>query len=103
MVERAAKGCWVEIHSVVLAAGERAPHVPDDTKRVPLEMRVKGFLTGAAEVGETVEVVTVAGRRLKGTLDVINPAYDHGFGAPLAELLTIGPEIRAIMRGKDDR
>jgi len=100
MVERAAKGAWVEIHGVVLPAGERAPQVPDDTQRLPLEMRVKGFLVAAAAVGDTAEIVTVAGRRLHGVLAAVNPAYDHGFGAPLAELLTIGQEVRALLREK---
>ncbi len=100
MVERAAKGAWVEIHDVVLPAGERAPQVPDDTQRLPLEMRVKGFLVAAAAVGDTAEIVTVAGRHLRGVLAAVNPAYDHGFGAPLAELLTIGQEVRALLRKK---
>ena len=100
MAERAAKGAWVEIHGIVLAAGERAPQVPEDTQRVPLEMRAKGFLVAPASMGETVEVVTVAERRLSGALSAINPAYDHGFGAPLAELLTIGQELRALLQDK---
>ena len=102
MAERAAKGAWVEIHAIVLAAGARAPQVPEDTQRVPLEMRAKGFLVAPASLGQTAEVVTVAGRRLSGTLIAINPAYDHGFGPPLAELQTIGQELRALLRKKGD-
>ncbi|MGR8952181.1 MAG: 2-amino-4-ketopentanoate thiolase, partial [Gammaproteobacteria bacterium] len=45
MTERIGKGVWVEIHDIVLEAGERAPQVPEDTAKVPLEMCVKGFLT----------------------------------------------------------
>ena len=52
MAERAAQGAWVEIHRCVLQAGERAPQVPEDTQRVPLEMRVKGFLVAPAAPGE---------------------------------------------------
>lgn len=100
MAERLAKGTWVEIHLVVLPAGERAPQVPPDTARVPLEMRAKGFLADAAEVGAEAEVVTTAGRRLRGTVAVANPAYDHGFGRPLPELMAIGGEVRAILRGR---
>ena len=37
-------GSWVELHRVVLPPGERAPQVPAETQRVPLELRVKGFL-----------------------------------------------------------
>jgi hypothetical protein len=98
VTELIAKGAWVEIHRVVLAAGERAPQVPDDTKQVPLEMRVKGFLTTPAAPGEEAEIVTPAGRRLHGTLKEVNPAYTHGFGPPIPELSSIGGEVRAMLR-----
>jgi hypothetical protein len=98
MAERAAKGAWVEIHSIVLPAGERAPQVPEDTQRVPLEMRVKGFLVEASAIGEDVEVVTSVGRRLRGVLATVNPAYTHSFGAPIPELSTVGGKVRAMLR-----
>lgn len=98
MPELIAKGTWVEIHRVVLAAGGRAPQVPDDTKQVPLEMRVKGFLTTRATLGEEVEILTPAGRRLRGTLKEVNPAYTHGFGPPIPALAPIGGEVRALLR-----
>jgi hypothetical protein len=98
MAERLAKGTWVEIHSVILPAGARAPQVPDDTARVPLEMRAKGFLAEPAKIGTEAEVLTVTGRRLRGTVCAANPPYHHGFGAPLPELLEIGGEVRAILR-----
>ncbi len=41
---KAKKGDWVKIHSIVLQPEERAPQVPEDTKKVPLETWVKGFL-----------------------------------------------------------
>jgi hypothetical protein len=98
MAELIAKGTWVEIHRVVLAPGERAPHVPEDTKRVPLELWVKGFLAAPAALDEEAEIVTLVGRRLRGTLTEVNPAYTHGFGPPIPELSTIGGEVRAILR-----
>lgn len=98
MTEKIAAGTWVEIADVVLPAGGRAPHVPDDTKRVPLALRVKGFLTRAAVAGGQAEIETVAGRRLVGTLVVVEPAYTHGFGPPVAELSSLGNEVRAILR-----
>jgi len=94
------KGTWVEIYRVVLPAGERAPQVPEDTQQLPLEMRVKGFLVGAAALGNEVEIETSTGRRLRGTLSEINPAYRHTFGAPIPELSTIGGEVRSILRGR---
>ncbi len=102
MPEQVAEGTWVEIHRIVLAAGERAPQVPDDTQRVSLEMRVKGFLVAPASVGEEAEIVTQAGRRLRGTLTEVNPAYSHSFGPPVPELSTIGGEVRAILRKRGD-
>ena len=98
MTELAVQGAWVEIYSCVLQTCERAPRIPEDTRRVPLEMRVKGFLIAPAAPGEAAEIVTLAGRRLQGTLTEVNPAYTHGFGAPLPELSTIGGEVRAMLR-----
>ena len=100
MTERIGKGSWVEIQQIVLPAAERAPQVPDDTRRVPLEMRVKGYLLAPAAAGEEAEIVTAAGRRLRGVIRDVNPAYSHGFGVPIAELCGIGRELRALLRGR---
>jgi len=99
MAEPVPAGTWVEIHRIVLRPDERAPQVPEDTKAVPLEMRVKGFLAEPAALGDEAEIVTAAGRRLRGTLVEANPAYTHGFGAPIPELTGIGREVRAILGG----
>ncbi len=98
MSERVARGTWVELHRVLLAPGERAPQVPEETQRVPLEMRVKGRLARDAALGEEAEIVTPAGRRLRGTLSAALPAYEHGFGPPVAELLAVGAELRERLR-----
>jgi len=100
--EAIAEGTWVEIRRIVLPAGERAPQVPADTRAVPLEMRVKGFLLAPAALGDEVEIATRAGRRLRGTLTQINPAYTHSFGAPVPELSTIGDEVRAMLREPEE-
>ena len=100
MTEPIAKGTWVEIHDIVLEAGERAPQVPDDTQRVPLETRVKGFLSAPAAVGEEAEIETLSGRRLHGRLVEVNPPYTHSFGAPVPEISPIGCEVRALLRDK---
>ncbi len=102
MAEPIAVGTWVEIRRVVLGPAERAPQIPDDTKTVPLEMRAKGFLAAPAILGEEVTIVTPAGRHLRGTLAAVNPAYTHGFGAPIPELTLIGEEVRAILRTHRD-
>jgi hypothetical protein len=98
LAERVPRGTWVELHRVVLAPGERAPRLPEDTRRVPLELRVKGFLVAEAAVGAEAEVVTAAGRRLRGTLAGVNPPYEHGFGRPVPELQAVGAELRALLR-----
>jgi hypothetical protein len=97
MAERVAAGTWVEIQCVVLAPGERAPQVPEDTQRVPLEMRAKGFLVTEAALGEEAEIETAAGRRLRGILREANPAYTHGFGPPVPELLAVAGQARALL------
>ena len=98
MTDLIAENTWVEIHRILLAAGQRARQVPEDTQNVPLEMRVKGFLVEPTLLGDEAEIVTAAGRRLHGTLTAVNPAYTHGFGPPIPELTNIGEEVRAILR-----
>ena len=92
-----AVGTWVELHRIVLTSEERAPHLSEDTRQLPLEMRVKGFLINAAAIGEEAQITTVTGRQLRGTLAEANPAYTHTFGPPIPELATIGAEARAIL------
>ncbi len=98
MAETVAKGVLVEVHGTVLSAGQRAPQVPQDTQGVPLEMRVKGLLVAPSALGEEAEIVTPAGRKLRGRLVEVDPAYTHGFGAPIAELSGIGGVVKAILK-----
>ncbi|MDH3234843.1 MAG: 2-amino-4-oxopentanoate thiolase subunit OrtA [Alphaproteobacteria bacterium] len=100
MADLVDKGTWVEIRRVVLGPGERAPQVPENTQQVPLEMRVKGFLFEPVRLGEEAQIVTSAGRRLRGILMEINPAYVHGFGPPIPALSTIGGEVRALLHAR---
>jgi hypothetical protein len=90
-------GIWVEIRSTVLESAQRAPQVPEDTRQVPLEMRARGFLLRPAVPGDEVEVETVTGRRLRGVLHSVEPAYGHAFGPPVRELLGIAGELRALL------
>ena len=52
------KGEWVRIHKIILQPSERAPQVPEDTKKVPLEMWDKGYLQEDANMGDEVKVIT---------------------------------------------
>jgi len=96
----AKKGDWVRIYNVILEPSERAPQVPEDTKKVPLEMWDKGFLINEeAEIGDVVEVETYIGRKIKGKLLEINPYYDHSYGKCVPELLYVGKQLRSLLEG----
>lgn len=89
----------MKIHNVVLKTEERSSHLPQDTKKVPLEMWVNGFLMADAEMGAKVEISTLSGRIVSGTLVEINPRYTHDFGDPIPELLKIGPYLKHTLEG----
>jgi hypothetical protein len=90
------KGTWVEIEQVVLKPEERAPTLPEETKKVPYVLRVSGFLSEDADLGQDVRIQTIIGRELRGTLVVVNPSYTHSFGSTVPELLTIGTDREAL-------
>jgi len=95
-MEKVKKGTWVEIENCVLKPEERAPQIPEDTKRTPLMMWIKGFLVeDNAALGDTVMVQTLAGRVAKGTLTAIEPRHEHDYGNPVTELLVVGTEIKS--------
>lgn len=98
MPEGARHGQWVELHRVVLPPGGRAPSVPDDTRDLPLELRVRGWLVGDADLGDEATVRTPAGRLVSGTLESIAPAHLHTFGPPEPALLDVGRELRAFLQ-----
>ncbi len=90
---------WVLIHRNILSPEERAPQIPEDTKKVPLEMWIKGYLTADAELGQEVSVITRTGRRESGTLVEAQPYYKHDYGEFVPELLTISEQVREILFG----
>ena len=99
----AKKGDWVKIHNVVLTPEQRAPQVPEDTKKVPLEMWDKGFLLNdEASIGENVEVETYIGRKISGKLIEVAPYYDHDFGKCVPELLYVGRQLRGILEDGEE-
>jgi hypothetical protein len=85
-------GTWVEIEEVILTPGQRAPSLPEETRKVPYVLRVSGFLVENGEGGKQVRIKTIIGRELSGTLKTINPGYSHSFGKTIPELLTIGTD-----------
>lgn len=99
MTKTAKKGDWVRIHNTVLQVGERAPQVPEETKKVPLEMWINGFLVNdGAKVGDQVTIKSLAEIKHEGTMVDVQPVYRVDYGQPQPELLTIGPELRAILK-----
>ena len=95
---KARKGDWVRIHSLVLDPADRSGRLPEDTRRVPVEMWVKGRLLADAENGAEVEVETATGRRVRGELIDTAPAWDHGFGDFVPELEEIGRRLKQAMK-----
>ena len=99
MTDTAYEGDWVEIYQIVLTPAERPAHLPKDTRQVPLELRVNGFLLNeTARIGTTARIRTLLGRELNGRLEKINPAFTHNFGRAVPELLRIGEELRARLK-----
>jgi hypothetical protein len=98
MKDIAKAGDWVQIYQVVLLPEERAPQLPEETKKVPLELRTKGFLVDdEAQIGMEVTIQTIIGRKLKGRLEAINPEFNYSFGRAVPELLPVGAELRALL------
>ena len=89
------KGDLVQIHSILLKPDQRPATLPASTRAVPYECWIKGFLLNeSADLGNQVTIETFIGRKLSGTLCLVNPVYDHNFGTPQKELLAIGAEVR---------
>lgn len=99
----AQKGDWALLHSVILESAQRAPQVPDDTHKVPLEQWVKGRLTGPARLGAQTTVITRTGRKVAGTLLEVNPRFSHDFGDFVPELLEIDDTVRALLFGGESK
>jgi hypothetical protein len=101
---KAKKGDWVRIYNILLTPDQRAPQVPEDTSKVPMELWDKGFLINdTAEIGEEVTVETYIGRIINGKLIEINPSYGHDYGKCVPELLYIGRQVKGLLKeGESD-
>ena len=89
----AKRGDLVQIHKVILDPNQRPDTLPECTRSVSYECWVKGVLIDeSGNIGEEVKIETFIGREISGTLDQVNPIYDHNFGVPQKELLNIGSE-----------
>ena len=94
-VADAKRGDLVQIHKIVLEPDQRSDNLPSCTKSVPYECWIKGFLIDEdADMGGEVRIQTFIGREISGVLCQVNPIYDHNFGEPQKELLSIDNEAR---------
>jgi len=85
------------VEEIVLNPNERASHLPDDTKAVPLKVWVRGFCMDDCDIGTQAEIKTVSGRLAKGTVTLEKPKYNHDFGEYIEELQNIGKQAREIL------
>jgi hypothetical protein len=91
----AKKGDLVQIHKVILDPNQRPDSLPESTRSVSYECWVKGFLINeSVNIGDEVKIETFIGREISGILEQVNPVYNHNFGVPQKELLSIGRESR---------
>ena len=91
----AKRGDLVQIHRIVLEPDQRPDNLPSCTKSVPYECWIKGFLIDeGANMGDEVKIQTFIGREISGILYHVSPIYDHNFGEPQKELVSIGNGVR---------
>jgi len=101
-MEKAKKGDYVQIHNIILEAGERSENLPEETKKVPLELKVRGFLINdEAKLNDQVTIETYIGRKLEGELIDISPTYEHNYGEVIEELLPVGRELKKMLEGSE--
>ncbi len=93
---------WAEIGFAVLRPDQRPPDLPTETRAVPYYARVKGFLEGTCAVGDTVEIETLSGRKIRGELLQIDPPFTHDFGRPVQELVEAGRDAERLLSPETD-
>jgi uncharacterized protein (DUF1786 family) len=96
------KNTFVQIYKEVLSIKDRANNIPDDTKLVPFEMRVKGILLNDANLMDVVEIKTATNRIETGILINSEPFYSHSFGHHVKELVDVRSIILSEMEDHKD-
>lgn len=97
MTRSRADGTWVEIEWIILEPDARSENVPPDTAGLPYVGRARGLARGEPQVGETVDIVTLTGRTLRGQVVDATPGYTHSFGRPLPAWVTMRSAITAAL------
>ena len=94
------KNTWVQIEKIILKPIDRLQTIPDDTKKCPLVMWVKGYLLEDAQIGETIKIRTKTNRIEKGKLIQANPSFKHNFGNYVEEIDMIDKIILKELYGE---
>ena len=89
------KGSYVRIRKTLLTPQERSSNLPEETKKVPYKMWVKGYLLEESELFDIAEVKTVDGRIVKGRIKEKFPTHKHNYGEFVEEAMT----LRDIIKG----
>lgn len=87
----------IVIKTPFLLPEERASHLPEDTKKTPFMVVIKGKVL--SETAGIFSIKTATGRAVEGTLFCENPAYTHSFGHYVEELETIKAIIQKEAEG----
>jgi hypothetical protein len=88
------KGSYVRIRTTLLKPNERSSNLPEETKKVPYKMWVKGYTQEESELFEFCEIKTLDGRIVKGRIKETNPAYKHNYGDFVEEAMELRKRIK---------
>ncbi len=92
-------GSFVRIKKTILKSNERTGAIPEDTKATDLIMWTKGFLKNDAEIGDEVEILTLADRIETGTLVAKNHVHDVNYGDFVEEIMQVGVYLKEKLHG----
>jgi len=93
------KGTYVRIRRTLLTPNERSENLPNETKKVPYKMWVKGYLLDEADLFDIVKIKTITGRTEIGRLKEVKPPYKHSYGDYVSEILIMKDIIMNDMYG----
>ena len=93
------KGTYVRIRRTLLKPEERSENLPEETKKVPYKMWVKGYLLDEADLFDIVSIRTITGRIETGRLKEVKPPYKHSYGDYVPEILELQDIILQDMYG----
>ena len=88
------KGSYVRIRQTLLKPEERSSNLPEETKKVPYKMWIKGYTLEDGELFDIAEIKTIDGRIVKGRIKEHNPAYKHNYGDFVSEALELRNRIK---------